>query len=184
ESNSKSSWARAAEYAKKSVENYSKRWYEYPYPWAVNVASNIGGMEYPGIVFCGSNAQEESLFGVVDHEFGHTWFPMIVGSNERKYGWMDEGFNTFINSLAKVDFNNGEYNEKPVSMQVMAQYEFSEHSEPVLTAPDAMKESNISVALYFKPGYGLELLRNQILGPDRFDYAFKTYIQRWAYKHP
>ena len=67
-------------------------------------------MEYPGIVFCGSTMQrKDQLFGVTDHEFGHTWFPMIVGSNERKYGWMDEGFNTFINSLAKLDFNNGEY---------------------------------------------------------------------------
>jgi len=180
----RSKWSRATEYVKGSIENYSKRWYEFPYPVAVNVATNVNGMEYPGIVFCNSKSEGSSLFGVVDHEFGHTWFPMIVGSNERKYGWMDEGFNTFMNGLAKVDFNNGEYNETPRGMDVMAQYEFSDHSEPILTAPDAMKENNISVALYYKPGYGLELLRNQILGPDRFDYAFRTYIQRWAYKHP
>jgi hypothetical protein len=184
ESVGKDKWSRATEYVKGSIENYSKRWYEFPYPVAVNVATNVNGMEYPGIVFCNAKSESNSLFGVVDHEFGHTWFPMVVGSNERKYGWMDEGFNTFMNSLSPIDFNNGEYYIKPRNMEIMAPYEFSERTEPVMTAPDAMRENNISVALYYKPGYGLELLRNQILGPDRFDYAFRTYIQRWAYKHP
>ena len=109
ESNGEKGWGRATEYTKGSIENYSKRWFVYPYPVATNVACNVGGMEYPGIVFCGYKAQTNGLFGVTDHEFGHTWFPMIVGSNERKYGWMDEGFNTFINSLAGSDFNKGEY---------------------------------------------------------------------------
>ncbi|MFN8243372.1 MAG: M1 family metallopeptidase [Ferruginibacter sp.] len=177
-------WGRATEYTKGSIENYSKRWFEYPYPVATNVASNVGGMEYPGIVFCGWKAEKEDLFGVTDHEFGHTWFPMIVGSNERKYGWMDEGFNTFINSLADDDFNNGEYKSQPAKMDFMAQYLFGKNTEPIMTTPDAMKEENIGTALYFKPGYALELLRNQVLGPERFDYAFRTYISRWAYKHP
>jgi Peptidase family M1 domain len=184
ESNGKKAWGRATEYTKGSIENYSKRWYEFPYPVATNVASNVGGMEYPGIVFCGSKAETEGLFGVTDHEFGHTWFPMIVGSNERRYGWMDEGFNTFINSLADDDFNKGEYKNPPTTMEGMAGYMFNEHTEPVLLTPDAMKETNIGIALYFKPGYGLELLRNEILGADRFDYAFKTYINNWAFKHP
>jgi len=184
ESNGKKAWGRATEYTKGSIENYSKRWFEFPYPVASNVASNVGGMEYPGIVFCGSKAETDGLFGVTDHEFGHTWFPMIVGSNERKYGWMDEGFNTFINSLADDDFNNGEYKSAPTSMENMASYYFSEESEAILNTPDAIKEWNIGTALYSKPGYGLELLRNEIVGPDRFDYAFKEYIKRWAYKHP
>lgn len=184
ESNGEKGWGRATEYTKASIENYSKRWFEYPYPAATNVASNVSGMEYPGIVFCGSKAKEEGLFGVTDHEFGHTWFPMIVGSNERKYGWMDEGFNTFINSLADDDFNNGEYKSRPQSMDIMAKYMFGDNSEAILNTPDALKEENIGLSLYFKPGYGLELLRNEIVGPTRFDYAFKTYIKRWAYKHP
>jgi len=184
ESNGEKGWGRSTEYTKGSIENYSKRWFVYPYPVAVNVASNIGGMEYPGIVFCGARAQTSSLFGVTDHEFGHTWFPMIVGSNERKYGWMDEGFNTFINSLADDDFNKGEYKAKPSNMEFTAEYMFGNNSESILNAPDAMREANIGTALYSKPGYGLQLLRNEILGPDRFDYAFKTYIERWAYKHP
>ena len=184
ESKGEKAWGRATEYTKKSIENYSKRWFEFPYPVASNVASNVGGMEYPGIVFCGSKATDEGLFGVTDHEFGHTWFPMIVGSNERKYGWMDEGFNTFINSISHQDFNNGEYSNYPKNMEQMAPYLFNANSEAIFNTPDAMKEANIGTALYTKPGYGLELLRNEILGADRFDYAFKTYIQRWAYKHP
>lgn len=184
ESDGAKGWGRATEYTKGSIENYSKRWFEYPYPCAVNVASNIGGMEYPGIVFCGSNATQADLFGVTDHEFGHTWFPMIVGSNERKYGWMDEGFNTFINSLADDDFNNGEYKEAPTNMEGVVPFLFGPSSEAIMLTPDAMKERNIGVALYFKPGLGLALLRKEILGPDRFDYAFREYIRRWAYKHP
>ncbi|HNF44520.1 MAG TPA: M1 family metallopeptidase, partial [Ferruginibacter sp.] len=170
ESDGAKGWGRATEYTKGSIENYSKRWFEYPYPCAVNVASNIGGMEYPGIVFCGSNATQADLFGVTDHEFGHTWFPMIVGSNERKYGWMDEGFNTFINSLADDDFNNGEYKEAPTNMEGVVPFLFGPSSEAIMLTPDAMKERNIGVALYFKPGLGLALLRKEILGPDRFDY--------------
>ncbi len=177
-------WGRATEFTKASVENYSKRWFKYPYPVATNVASNVSGMEYPGIVFCGSNAGEAELFGVTDHEFGHTWFPMIVGSNERKYGWMDEGFNTFINTLAEQDFNKGEYaGASPTTAQLIG-YLFSPKSESIFNTPDGMKEANIGACLYYKPAYGLTLLRNNILGPDRFDYSFKEYIKRWAYKHP
>ena len=184
ESKGSKNWGRATEYTKGSIENYSKRWFEYPYPVASNVASNVGGMEYPGIVFCGFEAKEDGLFGVTDHEFGHTWFPMIVGSNERKYGWMDEGFNTFINSLARIDFNNGEYKASGTPRDFLLPYMFNSESESIFNTPDAMKEGNIGSCLYFKPGYGLELLREQVLGPDRFDYAFKTYIKRWAFKHP
>ncbi len=184
ESNGQKGWGRSTEYTKASIENYSKRWFEYPYPAAVNVAGNIGGMEYPGIVFCGYNATERDLWGVTDHEFGHTWFPMIVGSNERKYGWMDEGFNTFINSIAEKDFNKGEYKSTPVNMEATTNIMFGENNEPIMSTPDALREVNIGNALYRKPGYGLELLRNEILGADRFDYAFKEYIKRWAYKHP
>ncbi|MDQ6761000.1 MAG: M1 family metallopeptidase, partial [Bacteroidota bacterium] len=184
ESNGDSAWGRATEYVKGSIENYSKRWYEYPYNTATNVASNISGMEYPSIVFCGYKAKTSRLFGVTDHEFGHTWFPMIVGSNERKYGWMDEGFNTFVNSLASLDFNNGEYKPKPRNKTAFYKYMFNNSSEKMMSEPDALKEANIGLSLYTKPGYALTLLRDEILGPERFDYAFQTYIKTWAYKHP
>ncbi len=179
-----SAWGRATEYTKGSIENYSKRWYEYPYPTATNVACNINGMEYPSLVFCNAKSKGARLFGVTDHEFGHTWFPMVVGSNERKYGWMDEGFNTFINGLAALDFNHGEYKPRNINKDRLYHYMFSDKSETVMSEPDALKESNIGLALYLKPGYALALLRNDILGPNLFDYAFRTYIKRWAYKHP
>ncbi len=184
ESNGDSAWGRSTEYVKGSIENYSKRWYEYPYNTATNVAGNIGGMEYPSIVFCGYKAKMSRLFGVTDHEFGHTWFPMIVGSNERKYGWMDEGFNTFINSLASLDFNNGEYKPDARNKTAFYKYMFNNNSETMMSEPDALREANIGLALYTKPGYALTLLRDEILGPERFDYAFRAYIKTWAYKHP
>src|SRR5690606_13143284 len=87
---------RPTDCTKAAIEHDSKKWMEYPYPVAVNVASNVGGMEYPAISFCGHEAKAGNLWGVTDHEFGHNWFPMIVGSNERLHAWMDEGFNTFI----------------------------------------------------------------------------------------
>ncbi|MCJ0742241.1 M1 family metallopeptidase [Pedobacter montanisoli] len=179
------SYGRGVEYVKGAIEFYSKQLYEYPYPMAVNVATNIGGMEYPGIVFCGWNAKKGSAWGVIDHEFGHIWFPMIVGSNERKFGWMDEGFNTFINDLSSEAFNNGEYKPRKADMNAIGKAVIGNpRYENIMLMPDAMREANIGVNLYSKPGWGLHLLRNEILGKDRFDYAFKEYIKAWAYKHP
>ena len=184
ESNGNDAWSRATEYTKTSIENYSKRWFEFPYPAATNVAGNEGGMEYPGIVFCSWTDKGASLWGVTDHEFGHNWFPMIVGSNERLFAWMDEGFNTFINGLSSQDFNNGEY-KQPVTNMHQASYTLSNPDmEPVIAAPDNLKEANLGVLAYFKPGSGLDMLRNNILGQERFDKAFRTYVERWAFKHP
>ena len=185
ESNGNDAWGRSTEYVKKSIEFNSQKWFEYPYPAATAVAGNVGGMEYPGIVFCGYRAKKGSLWGVNDHEFGHTWFPMIVGSNERLYGWMDEGFNTFINTLSTADFNKGEYAPKrPTDMQRVSSTITNPTLEPVLSNPENLKEANNGILLYFKPGMGLTLLREQILGPERFDFAFRTYVARWAFKHP
>jgi hypothetical protein len=184
ESSGQDAWSRATEYTKSSVENYSKRWFEYPYPAATNVAGNEGGMEYPGIVFCDWKSKEEDLWTVTDHEFGHGWYPMIVGSNERLFAWMDEGFNTFINSLSSVDFNNGEYKSRPKNMQKMSKSLFNPELEPVMTAPDGMKEKNIGLLAYEKPSSGLIVLREQVLGKERFDKAFRIYTERWAFKHP
>lgn len=185
ESNGNDAWGRSTEYVKKSIEFNSQKWFEYPYPAATAVAGVVGGMEYPGIVFCGSRAKKGQLWGVNDHEFGHTWFPMIVGSNERLYGWMDEGFNTFINTLTTADFNKGEYApKKPQDMQRVGDYLTRPTLEPVMSNPENLKEANNGLLLYFKPGTGLSLLRDQVLGPERFDFAFRTYVARWAFKHP
>mgnify|MGYP003575086643 FL=1 len=185
ESNGMDSYGRGVEYVKASIEHYSKMWFEYPYPMAVNVATNIGGMEYPGIVFCGWTAKKGNAWGVIDHEFGHIWFPMIVGSNERKFGWMDEGFNTFINDLSSTEFNNGEYKPRRMNMNAIGKAIVGNPKiENMMLMPDGMAENNIGYNLYYKPSWALHILRDQILGKDRFDFAFRQYINNWAYKHP
>jgi len=176
-------WSRSTEYVKNSIELYSTEWFEYTYPVATNVAGNVGGMEYPGIVFCGYKDRNSSLWGVTNHEFGHNWFPMIVGSNERKYAWMDEGFNTFINGVDTKVFNKGEYDEKQ-DVQGLAKGFFGEKMDAIMNIPEVIQAGNLGTAAYEKPAVGLNILRNYILGKDRFDYAFKTYIKRWAFKHP
>ena len=184
ESDGQAAWSRATEYTKTSIENYSKRWFEFPYPAATNVAGNEGGMEYPGIVFCDFKSKGEELWGVTDHEFGHGWYPMIVGSNERLFAWMDEGFNTFINGVSSKDFNNGEYEQKAPNMHQVSAMLTNPDMEPIIAAPDNLKESNLGILAYFKPGAGLDMLRNTVLGKERFDKAFRTYTERWAFKHP
>lgn len=177
-------WKRSTEFVKGCIEHYSKKWFEYTYPTAVNVAGIVGGMEYPGIVFCGHSDQGGSLWSVTSHEFGHNWFPMIVGSNERKYGWMDEGFNTFINSLAAEEFNKGEFkteDEIKTPNGFVLQFLFDEN---IMTIPEVVAQSNIGSALYRKPALALKQLRDEVLGAERFDRAFRTYIKRWAFKHP
>jgi len=137
-------------------------------------------MEYPGIVFCGMKDSGRSLWEVTSHEFGHNWFPMIVGSNERKFPWMDEGFNTFINGQADKDFNKGEYYQSKDPQLPL--YLYYDSLETIMTVPDVQR--NLAIKAYMKPGEGLNLLRDAVLGPDRFDKAFRYYVHQWAFKHP
>ena len=183
ESHGGNAWERSTEYTKASVEHYSERWFEYPYPTAINVAGNVKGMEYPGVSFCSYASKAGRLWGVTDHEFGHNWFPMIVGSNERLYGWMDEGFNSFVNDISTKEFNNGEYDPGKMNMHMMALGYVSDDLEPLITAPDNLVERNMGLQ-YGKTAMFLWLLRENVLGPKRFDDAFREYIHRWAYKHP
>jgi hypothetical protein len=186
-------WGRATEYLKASMEYFSTQWFTYPYPVAVNEAGIAGGMEYPGIVFDGITDKGKELYWVTAHEIGHNWFPMIVGSDERTYGWMDEGFNTFIDIYASDVFNKGEFAPKrdgeyapgggnPVDEILPL---LKDPQAPVmLTRADAIPEKYRHPMVYFKPALGLVLLREQILGKERFDYAFRRYIRSWAYHHP
>lgn len=183
ESATAQAWDRSTEFVKGAIELYSKEWYEFPYPSATNVAGIVGGMEYPGIVFCSWKSSGSGLWGVTNHEFGHTWFPMIVGSNERKFPFMDEGFNTFINGVDTKVFNHGEFYEKN-DVQSTAPYMFKEDADPIMTIPDVTQQDFLGIAAYEKPSDGLDILRNQILGKELFDSAFRIYIDRWAYKHP
>ncbi len=186
-------WGRATEYLKGSIEYFSSKWFVYPYPVAVNEAGIAGGMEYPGIVFDGITDKGKDLFWVTAHEIGHNWFPMLVGSDERRYGWMDEGFNTFIDVYASDVFNHGEYAPKRDAEYAPGGGNPADEIIPIIadpqmpvimTAPDATAEKYRHPITYFKPAFGLILLREQILGKDRFDYAFKNYIHNWAFKHP
>jgi hypothetical protein len=178
-------WGRSTEYVKGCIEFYSAYILDYTYPVATNVAGIVGGMEYPGIVFCSSKSRGEDLWGVTDHEFGHNWFPMIVGNNERKYAWMDEGINTFINFLSSDHFNNGEYkNTQMNNLHRLAPVIFRPKADPIMTIPEVIQPNNLGWEAYYKPAIGLKMLREQVLGKDRFDYAFKTYVNRWAFKHP
>ncbi|WP_027126960.1 M1 family metallopeptidase [Gelidibacter mesophilus] len=184
ESDGKGAWSRSTEYTKKSVEFYSTTYYPYPYHNAINVAASVGGMEYPGVSFCDYQSVGSDLWGVTDHEFGHNWFPMIVGSNERRYPWMDEGFNTFINHYSTLAFNDGEYPSSVGNPRNLVRYLTFENREGINTSPEVANERNLGYTAYYKPAAGLIILREYILGPERFDNAFKSYIQHWAYKHP
>ena len=186
-------WGRATEYLKRSMEYFSAQWFVYPYPVAVNEAGIAGGMEYPGIVFDGITDKGKELYWVTAHEIGHNWFPMIVGSDERRFGWMDEGFNTFIDVYASDNFNKGEYAPKRDAEYAEGGGNPADEIVPflrdstaplILTPADAIPEKYRHPLTYFKPAFGLVLLREQILGHDRFDYAFREYIRHWAYKHP
>lgn len=183
ESYGDNAWERSTEYTKASVEYYSETLYPYPYPAAVNVASNVGGMEYPGLSFCSSKSKGQRLWGVTDHEFGHMWFPMIVGTDEKKYAWMDEGMTTYINYYSTQAFNNGEYSPR-LSRDLLLNWLKNPNREPIATHPDVTQSNNLGMTAYWKPGYGFIMLRDYIIGAERFDNALRSYVNAWAFKHP
>ncbi|MCA9303802.1 MAG: M1 family metallopeptidase [Phycisphaerales bacterium] len=168
---------------KHSIEFYSEFLYPYQYPVMSNINGPEGGMEYPGIVFCGDRTNPEGMFGVTDHEVGHSWFPMFVGSDERRYMWQDEGFNTFINLYSKAEWKQGDPDIDRAVAQTIEDAR-SVHPQPVMTAPDKTWPRWVGRLQYRKPGLGLYILREFVLGHERFDAAFRTYINRWAFKHP
>jgi hypothetical protein len=175
-------WKEATQYAKFAIESYSTQWAPYPYPTASNVRGIEGGMEYPMIVFC-NRPTPETLYSVTDHEFGHTWFPMVVGSNERRYAWMDEGFNEFINYYNWVK-RFGLPPEHRGSIRDYLAMATSGRERPVMTFADQIPQGFVGPSAYDKPALALRLLREVVIGPERFDPAFKEYFRRWAYKHP
>jgi hypothetical protein len=188
ESIKKNGWQRSTEMVKGAIEFYSKKWFEFPYPAATNVAGIVGGMEYPGIVFCSHADSGGSLWGVTDHEFGHTWFPMIVGSNERKYAWMDEGFNTYINEGSTQHLTTGDSRVKLFWRSNSSFHGENTRSEKkwmaLYTIPEVIQQDNLGVAAYMKPAQMLTMLREVVLGKERFEAAFREYVSRWAFKHP
>jgi hypothetical protein len=186
-------WNRSTEYVKATIEYFSSQWFAYPWPVMVNLGGHGAGMEYPGIVFDDMTDKGRDLYWITAHEVGHSWFPMIVGSNERLDAWMDEGFNTFIDVGADDAFNHGEFAPKrdpeyapgggnPVDE--ILPYLTDTHAPVILAPADLIAEKYRHPISYFKPALGMVLLRDQILGRERFDDAFRRYIAAWAYKHP
>ncbi len=177
-------WVEAVQMARHCLDFNSRQWHPYPYPVAVNVNGRVGGMEYPGIVFCGGRNHREGLYGVTDHEFGHNWFPMLVNTDERRYAWMDEGFNTFINIYTKSDF----FGNYPDDARGMAgdvlNNQRQDNQQPMMSFPDQIWRGRLGYLAYGKPAAALWQLRENVLGEERFDRAFREYIDRWAFKHP
>jgi hypothetical protein len=179
-------WANSTRYARHSIKHYSERWFPYPYPTAINVAGPVAGMEYPMIVFCGRESGGFELYSVTTHELGHQWFPMIVGSNERLYAWMDEGFNTFINVYSVRSFYpESSWERRRGDPQSWASFAVTGKDQPPMFAADRVDPRLLGFVEYDKPAVGLYLLRQHIAADTTlFDATFRAYIRRWAYKHP
>jgi len=172
-------WDEAVSYLQHSIRYYSETLYPYPWPQISMTRGKSGGMEYPMLVFC-RGSSHESLFNVTDHEVGHNWFPMLINTDERRHAWMDEGFNTFVNYYSLEAFYGDKKHKPDVSKYIAST--FMHDLKAVNTPPDLLKSRrHLS---YRKPGYGMRFLREEILGENRFDEAWKVYIHEWAFKSP
>jgi hypothetical protein len=176
-------WNRSTEYVRDAIGHYSRLWFPYPYPSATNVNGIVGGMEYPMVAYCGARDDPRGLWGVTTHELGHNWFPMIVANDERRHAWMDEGFNTFINYYHQLERYPDELPRRGHPRR-WARENPNPFSQPVDTPADLLLQGTLGATQYAKTAAGLTLLREGILGEDRFDAAFKEYIHDWAFKSP
>jgi hypothetical protein len=182
-----SNWSDAADQASMSIQEYSERWYPYPWPQISAVEGPISGMEYPMLAMENRSSDRYDLYNVVTHEIGHDWFPMLVGSNERTHFWQDEGFNTFINTFSEARRypERGDQQQRMASDRRQVEQAMAQDVPLLVEKPaDRINPQLLGITEYVKPSVGLGLLRDEILGPEVFDDAFRTYIDRWAFKHP
>ncbi len=175
-----------------TLKSYSSYTFDYPYPKAVSVNAQDQGMEYPMI--CWNYGRPEAdgtysdrikygMLGVIIHEVGHNYFPMIVNSDERQWTWMDEGLNTFMEYLAEQSFDKNFPADRGPASKIVPYMNGDQNTiEPIMTNSEAIKQFGNNA--YGKPAAGLNILRETIMGHDLFDYAFKTYANRWKFKHP
>ena len=180
-------WKDAADMARMSIQEYSERWFPYPYPVISAVEGPISGMEYPMLAMEDRNPDKYALYNVITHEIGHQWFPMVVGSNERMHFWQDEGLNTFINyfSEARRFPEKGTYEQRIARDRALVeQYMQHDVDEPLEVQPDRVNPELLGENQYVKTAVALGQLRDEVLGPEAFDDAFRVYIRRWAFKHP
>jgi peptidase M1-like protein len=177
-------WEHAAEQTQWTIRQYSRLFFPYPWPQATSVAGPVGGMEYPMFVMVHYGDDDPaSIFGTLNHEHGHEWFPMIVGSNERRYAWMDEGLNTYLNAFANEARYPGQ-NVYAGYLRNWADAVTRGTQSPLMTAPDNIDPSALGAIGYRKPAVVMLTLRNHVVGPELFDIAFREYIRTWAFRHP
>ncbi len=178
-----------------TIEQYNKYSFDYPYPVSISVNGPVGGMEYPMITFNGprpvkdkktgeltySKRTKYGLIGVIIHEVGHNYFPMIVNSDERQWTWMDEGINSFVQSLAQEAWEE-EWDEMRGHPRTIVPYMRSQNQVPIMTNSESLLQFGNNA--YAKPAAALNVLRETILGRELFDFAFKEYAERWKFKRP
>jgi len=178
-------WEEANQMVRDALQYFSEQWYPYPYSHITSVEGPIEGMEYPMLTFDPRAPSREERQWVLAHELGHQWMPMIVGSNERLYPWMDEGFNTFIDLAGAARYFAGTaYGD---SIEVHPLHLYQDHAipgqeQPLITRPVEVKD--LFWTGYQKPALMMQTLRYEVLGKERFDAAFRAYLRAWAYKHP
>ncbi len=178
-------WTEVNRMGREAIKYYSEQWFPYPYSHATTVEGPVEGMEYPMLTFTPNSPTREDQQWVIAHEFGHEWFPMVVGSNERLYPWMDEGFNTFIDlANAAKYFAGTSYGD---TIEVHPLHLYAEHAKPGNEQPLIEKPVEVRDLFwggYQKPALMMQMLRYEVLGKERFDAAFREYIRAWAFKHP
>lgn len=175
-----------------TLKTYSKHTVDYPYPVAISVHAKWIGMEYPMICFNGGRPEEDGtysedtkygMWGVIIHEVGHNFFPMIINSDERQWSWMDEGLNTFVQYLTEQEWERG-YPSRRGPAYLIADYMRGDKKglSPIMTNSESILQFGNNA--YGKPATALNILRETVMGRELFDYAFKTYCERWKFKHP
>ena len=175
-----------------TLKSYSSHTFDYPYPKAVSVSAEDQGMEYPMICWnygrpdengVTSKEMKNGMIGVVIHEVGHNFFPMIVNSDERQWSWMDEGLNSFLEYLAEQELDpNFPSRRGPAKNIVPYMSGDQKFLEPIMSNSETIHQFGNNA--YGKPATGLNILREVVMGRELFDYAFKTYANRWKFKHP
>jgi hypothetical protein len=186
-------WEQVAENTQWTIRTYSAIVAPFPYPQTTSVAGTVSGMEYPMFVMDAyeSPTDPTEVFRTNDHEQGHEWFPMMVGSNERRYAWMDEGINTFINAFSQERRYGSDPHDWPRGMDNWLSFLNAwvgtleaGLDEPLMTMPDHVSEEGYANVGYEKPAAVLLALRDHVVGPQTFDVAFREYVRRWSFKHP
>ncbi len=178
-------WEEANNMLRFALRHFSGALGQYPWPQMSAIEGLIEGMEYPMVIFCPSLPKREDQYWVLMHELGHQWFPMQVGSDERRYPWMDEGFNTFADYDAAVAFFKGTPYADTVRRELLSAYAATAipgSEQPMITKPDEVRE--LYWTAYQKPALMLTILRESVLGREEFDRAFRDYALRWKGKHP